>query len=56
MFPHLKGVHMMKVAQIWRYPGKSMGGEQRDRAHIGSLGIEGDRVAHEEDARHYRTL
>ena len=36
----------MKVAQIWRYPVKSMAGEQLDRARIGPLGIEGDRVAH----------
>ena len=41
----------MKVAQIWRYPVKSMAGEQLDRAVIGSLGIEGDRVVHVEDAR-----
>lgn len=41
----------MKVAQIWRYPVKSMAGERLDRARIGSLGIEGDRVVHAEDAR-----
>jgi len=41
----------MKVAQIWRYPVKSMAGEQLDRARIGPLGIEGDRVVHVEDAR-----
>jgi hypothetical protein len=29
----------MKVAQIWRYPVKSMAGERLDSAHIGSLGI-----------------
>ena len=40
----------MKVAQIWRYPVKSMAGEQLDRANIGSLGIEGDRVVRVEDA------
>jgi uncharacterized protein YcbX len=39
----------MKVAQIWRYPVKSMAGEQLDRARIGPLGIEGDRVVHVED-------
>ena len=38
----------MKVAQIWRYPVKSMAGEQLDRARIGPLGIEGDRVVHVE--------
>ncbi len=41
----------MKVAQIWRYPVKSMAGEQLNYARIGSLGIEGDRVVHVEDAR-----
>ena len=41
----------MKVAQIWRYPIKSMGGEQLNHARIGSLGIEGDRVVHVEDVR-----
>lgn len=30
----------MKVAQIWRYPVKSMAGEQIDHARIGPLGIE----------------
>jgi uncharacterized protein len=54
----------MNVAQIWRYPVKSMAGERLDRARIGSLGIEGDRVVHVEDAQgqfitarsHYRLL
>ncbi len=54
----------MKVAQIWRYPVKSMAGERLDHARFGSLGIEGDRVVHVEDARgrvitartHYRLL
>ena len=41
----------MKVAEIWRYPVKSMAGERLDRARIDSLGIEGDRVVHVEDAR-----
>jgi MOSC domain-containing protein len=40
----------MKVAEIWRYPVKSMAGERLDRARMGSLGIEGDRVVHVEDA------
>ncbi len=40
----------MNVAQIWRYPVKSMAGERLDHARIGSLGIEGDRVVHVEDA------
>ena len=41
----------MNVEQIWRYPIKSMGGERLNHARIGSLGIEGDRVVHAEDAR-----
>ena len=40
----------MKVGQIWRYPVKSMGGEPLNHACIGSLGIEGDRIVHVEDA------
>ena len=38
----------MKVAEIWRYPVKSMAGERLGRARIGALGIEGDRVVHVE--------
>jgi len=41
----------MKVVQIWRYPVKSMGGEKVTHAVLSSLGIEGDRVVHVEDAR-----
>jgi len=39
----------MKVAQIWRYPVKSMAGERLEQARIGPLGIEGDRVVHVEN-------
>src|SRR4030095_4527045 len=31
------------VKQIWRYPVKSMAGEQLDAAQIGNLGVIGDR-------------
>src|SRR4030095_15826462 len=41
----------MKVAEIWRYPVKTRAGEKLHRVHLGSLGIEGDRVVHVEDAR-----
>ena len=41
----------MKVTEIWRYPVKTMAGEQLQRAHMGPLGIEGDRIVHVEDAR-----
>jgi len=36
-------VDAMKVLQLWRYPIKSVGGEQLDSAGITDLGIEGDR-------------
>jgi uncharacterized protein len=39
----------MKVAELWRYPVKSMAGEMLERAEFGSLGISGDRVVHVED-------
>ncbi|MFL5305091.1 MAG: MOSC domain-containing protein [Polyangia bacterium] len=39
----------MKVAELWRYPVKTMAGERLQRARIGPLGIEGDRVVHVED-------
>jgi hypothetical protein len=41
---------MMMVAEIWRYPVKTMAGEKLERARIGPLGLEGDRVVHVEDA------
>ena len=40
----------MKVAELWRYPVKSMAGEMLDRAALDDLGIAGDRVVHVEDA------
>lgn len=40
----------MNVAEIWRYPVKSMAGERLDRARLTALGIPGDRVVHVEDA------
>jgi uncharacterized protein YcbX len=40
----------MEIAEIWRYPVKTMGGEPLRRARIGPLGVEGDRVVHVEDA------
>lgn len=41
----------MYVAEIWRYPVKTMAGEKMQRARLGPLGIEGDRVVHVEDAQ-----
>jgi uncharacterized protein YcbX len=40
----------MKITEIWRYPVKTMAGEKLERAGVGPLGIEGDRVVHVEDA------
>jgi uncharacterized protein YcbX len=40
----------MKVAEIWRYPVKTMAGERLERAALGPLGVEGDRIVHVEDA------
>ena len=41
----------MWVAEIWRYPIKTMGGELLPRVHIGPLGLDGDRLVHVEDVR-----
>ncbi len=40
----------MNIAEIWRYPIKTMAGERLQRVQIGPLGLEGDRVVHVEDA------
>ena len=34
----------MHVAEIWRYPVKSMGAERLEQARLSALGIDGDRV------------
>jgi uncharacterized protein YcbX len=41
---------MMTVAEIWRFPVKTMAGENLQRVRIGPLGVDGDRVVHVEDA------
>ena len=41
----------MRIAELWRYPVKSMAGEPLDRAEVGCCGIAGDRVVHVEDER-----
>ncbi len=41
---------MLWIKEIWRYPVKTMAGEQLQKAHIGELGIEGDRIIHVENA------
>ena len=42
---------VMRIAELWRYPVKTMAGERLERARLGPLGIEGDRIVHVEDAR-----
>src|SRR5260370_804232 len=36
----------MRVAELWRYPVKSMAGERLDEALVSENGIAGDRVVH----------
>jgi len=40
----------VKVAEIWRYPVKTLAGEKLQRAALGPLGIVADRVVHVENA------
>ena len=37
---------MLHVAQLWRYPVKSMAGERLERATLTANGIDGDRLVH----------
>ncbi len=39
----------MKIAEIWRYPVKTMGGEKLLQADVGPLGIRGDRIVYVEN-------
>jgi uncharacterized protein YcbX len=41
----------MWLAELWRYPVKSMGGEQLQRAHLAHAGVPGDRIVHVEDRK-----
>lgn len=41
----------VQVAEIWRYPVKSLAGEQLDTVNVSSAGIPGDRVVQVYDAR-----
>ena len=41
----------MRVAELWRYPVKSLGGESLDHAEVTTSGVAGDRVVHVRDAR-----
>ncbi len=40
----------MKITNIWRYPVKTMAGEELQHGRVGPLGIEGDRVVHVENS------
>lgn len=37
---------MMRIAELWRYPVKSMAGESLQVADVRETGIVGDRVVH----------
>lgn len=39
----------MKLAQLWRYPVKSMAGEMLERVSLGRLGVPGDRLVYAVD-------
>ena len=41
----------MFVAELWRYPVKSMGGERLERAELTAEGIPGDRIVHVKGSR-----
>jgi uncharacterized protein YcbX len=41
----------MRVAELWRYPVKSMAGERLEAVELGATGIPGDRVVHAENRR-----
>ena len=41
----------MRVLELWRYPVKTMGGEQLESVRIGPFGLHGDRIVHVEDTR-----
>ena len=41
----------MEITELWRYPVKTMAGEKLQRATIGALGLEGDRIVHVENER-----
>jgi uncharacterized protein YcbX len=41
----------MYLAEIWRYPVKSMAGERVREVSIGPLGVDGDRIVHVQNTR-----
>lgn len=44
-------VSPMRIAELWRYPVKSMGGERLERGRLGAAGLPGDRVLYVVDGR-----
>lgn len=40
----------MRIAELWRYPVKSMGGERLERTRVTRDGVAGDRIIHVADA------
>ena len=47
----MSDVKTLRVAELWRYPVKSLAGERLRRAIVTSNGIDGDRVVHVRDGR-----
>lgn len=45
----------LRVAELWRYPVKSLAGERLSRARVTPNGIDGDRVVHVRDGRRVLT-
>jgi uncharacterized protein len=41
----------MHIAQLWRYPVKSLGGERLARVEVSANGLAGDRIVHVRDGR-----
>src|SRR5262245_66617574 len=41
----------LRVAELWRYPVKSLAGERLHKAEVTPNGIVGDRIVHVRDAR-----
>jgi len=47
----VKSANDLRVAELWRYPVKSLAGERLQRAGVSANGIDGDRVVHVRDGR-----
>ena len=45
----------MNVAELWRYPVKSMAGEKLEMAEISALGLPGDRELRDLSSLHVRS-